>query len=102
MYLTLVGSVGAFVAYLYALRHLPVSTVSLYAYVNPVIAVVLGAVVLGEPFTIRVIIAAALVLLGLAIVRSSGGSSATEAARRSTASSRPRPATDRRLERATS
>ena len=48
-YLTFAGSVGAFVSYLYALRHLPVSTVSLYAYVNPVIAVVLGALVLGEP-----------------------------------------------------
>ena len=79
-YLTVVGSVGAFVAYVYALRHLPVSTVSLYAYINPVIAVVLGALVLGEPFTIRVVAAAALVLLGLAIVRSSGRGS------------RPRPA----------
>ena len=81
-YLTLVGSVGAFVAYLYALRHLPVSTVSLYAYINPVIAVALGAVVLGEPFTIRVVAAAALVLLGLAIVRSSGRGSPSRPAGR--------------------
>ena len=42
-YLTLAGSLGAFLAYSYALRHLPVSTVSLYAYINPIIAVVLGA-----------------------------------------------------------
>jgi drug/metabolite transporter (DMT)-like permease len=103
VYLTLAGSVGAFVAYLYALRHLPVSTVSLYAYVNPVIAVVLGAIVLGEPFTIRVIIAAGLVLCGLAIVRSSGATSTSaQAARESTASSGQKPATDRRLERAAS
>jgi drug/metabolite transporter (DMT)-like permease len=73
IYLTTVGSVGAFVAYVYALGHLPVSTVSLYAYVNPVIAVVLGALVLGEPFTPRVVAAAGIVLAGLAIVRSSGG-----------------------------
>jgi drug/metabolite transporter (DMT)-like permease len=72
VYLTVAGSVGAFVAYVYALRHLPISTVSLHAYVNPVIAVVLGAVVLGEPFTARVVAAAALVLAGLGIVRSSG------------------------------
>jgi drug/metabolite transporter (DMT)-like permease len=72
VYLTIAGSVGAFVAYVYALRHLPISTVSLHAYVNPVIAVVLGALVLGEPFTLRVVAAAALVLAGLAIVRSSG------------------------------
>ena len=49
-YLTGVGSIGGFVAYIYALRHLPVSTVSLYAYINPVIAVILGALVLNEPF----------------------------------------------------
>ena len=72
VYLTLVGSVGAFVAYVYALRHLPVSTVSLYAYVNPVIAVVLGALVLGEAFTARVVVAAAIVLAGLAVVRAAG------------------------------
>jgi drug/metabolite transporter (DMT)-like permease len=70
MYLTLAGSLGGFVAYIYALRHLPISTVSLYAYVNPVIAVVLGALLLGEPFGPRVIVSAALVLLGLAVVRS--------------------------------
>ncbi len=42
---------GGFVAYAYALRHLPVSFVSLYAYINPVIAVALGVLVLHEPFT---------------------------------------------------
>ena len=68
-YLTLVGSLGGFVAYIYALRHLPVSTVSLYAYINPIIAVVLGALLLGEPFSSRVIAAAGLVLAGLALVR---------------------------------
>ncbi len=38
-------------AYTYALRHLPVSFVSLYAYINPIIAVTLGVLVLNEPFT---------------------------------------------------
>ena len=56
-YLTGVGSIGGFVAYIYALRHLPVSTVSLYAYINPVIAVILGAIVLGEPFGLRIVLA---------------------------------------------
>jgi drug/metabolite transporter (DMT)-like permease len=68
-YLTLAGSLGAFLAYIYALRHLPVTTVSLYAYINPIIAVVLGALLLGEPFGSRVIVAAGLVLAGLALVR---------------------------------
>ena len=56
-------------AYVYALKHLPVSTVSLYAYINPVIAVLLGTVFLDEPFGPRVIVAAALVFLGSAVVR---------------------------------
>jgi drug/metabolite transporter (DMT)-like permease len=68
-YLATVGAIGGFVAYTYALRHLPVSVVSLYAYINPVIAVVLGFVVLGEPFTSRMAVAAALVFGGVAIVR---------------------------------
>ena len=72
-YLTLAGSLGAFLAYSYALRHLPVSTVSLYAYINPIIAVVLGALLLGEPFGSRVIVAAGLVLAGLALVRYASG-----------------------------
>ena len=43
VYLIVVGSIVGFSAYAYALKHLPVATVSLYAYVNPVIAVVLTA-----------------------------------------------------------
>ena len=69
-YLTTIGAIGGFVAYTYALRHLPVSLVSLYAYVNPIIAVALGVAVLGEPFTARMAAAAALVFGGVAIVRS--------------------------------
>lgn len=68
-YLTSVGALGGFVAYTYALKHLPVSLVSLYAYINPIIAVLLGGLVLGEPFTARMAAAAALVLSGVAIVR---------------------------------
>ena len=40
----------AFAAYSYALRHLDIAIVSLYSYVNPVIAVALGTIFLGEPF----------------------------------------------------
>jgi drug/metabolite transporter (DMT)-like permease len=68
-YLVTVGAIGGFVAYTYALRHLPVSLVSLYAYVNPVIAVALGVAFLGEPFSARSAIAALLVFGGVAIVK---------------------------------
>ena len=69
LYLTTAGAIGGFVAYTYTLRHLPVSFVSLYAYINPVIAVALGVLVLNEPFTWRMAFAAALVFAGVAVVR---------------------------------
>ena len=69
VYLSTIGAIGGFVAYTYALRHLPVSLVSLYAYINPIIAVALGVLVLDEPFTSRMAVAATLVFGGVAIVR---------------------------------
>ena len=69
MYLATVGAIGGFVAYNYALRHLPVSFVSLYAYINPIIAVTLGVLLLHEPFTSRMAVAAALVFAGVGVVR---------------------------------
>jgi drug/metabolite transporter (DMT)-like permease len=73
VYLIVVGSWIGYSAYVYALQHLPVSTVSMYAYVNPVIAVLLGTWLLDEPFGMRVVIASAMVLAGIAIVRSARG-----------------------------
>jgi drug/metabolite transporter (DMT)-like permease len=70
LYLVVVGSIVAFSAYVYALKHLPIATVSLYSYVNPLIAVVLGTVLLSEPFSSRTIVASALVFAGIAVVRS--------------------------------
>ena len=67
-YLTLAGSIIAFAAYSYALRHMDVAVVSLYTYINPVIAVVLGAVVLGEPFGWRTVAAAGLIAVGVIVV----------------------------------
>jgi drug/metabolite transporter (DMT)-like permease len=64
-YLTLFGAVLAFSAYAYALKHLPIAFVSLYAYINPVIAVALGTLVLAEPFTVRTMVSAAVVLAGV-------------------------------------
>ena len=69
LYLILVGSLAGFPAYIYALKHLPVSTVSLYAYVNPVIAVLLGTLLLNEPFGPRIVLGSALVFAGIAVVR---------------------------------
>lgn len=69
-YLIVAGSLVAFAAYSYALRHLPISTVSLYTYVNPVIAVALGTLLLGEPFRFSMLVAAVVIVIGITIVRS--------------------------------
>jgi drug/metabolite transporter (DMT)-like permease len=77
------GSILGFTAYGYALSHLPVTTVSTYAYVNPVVAVLAGIVILGEQFTWREGLGAALVLVSVVITL-----------RRSRSSSRLAPAHD--------
>jgi drug/metabolite transporter (DMT)-like permease len=74
VYLIVFGAIGGFTAYAYALKHLPVATVSLYAYINPIIAVVLGTIVLSEPLNARMAIAAAVVLVGMALVKAEGRS----------------------------
>jgi len=73
IYLTFVGAIAGFSAYAYALKHLPVATVSLYAYVNPIIAVMLGTLVLQEAFSPRIALAALVVLAGSWLVKSSKG-----------------------------
>ena len=62
------GSILAFTAYGYALSHLPTATVSTYAYVNPVVAVLAGIVFLGEQFSWREGLGAALVLASVVII----------------------------------
>jgi drug/metabolite transporter (DMT)-like permease len=69
VYLIVAGSIAGFSAYAYALKYLPVATVSLYAYVNPVIAVLLGTLILGEPLSPRLAVAGGVVLLGMGLVR---------------------------------
>ena len=68
-YLTVAGSIAGFVSYIYALKYLPVSTVSIYAYINPLIAVILGALLLDEPFSARTVVAMAIVFVGVALVK---------------------------------
>jgi drug/metabolite transporter (DMT)-like permease len=69
VYLAIVGSVIGFLAYAYALKHLPVATVSLYAYINPIIAVILGTIILGEPLSPRLALAGAIVFAGSVLVK---------------------------------
>ena len=80
IYLTIAGSIIGYTAYTYALRYLPTATVSLYAYANPIIAIVLGALLAGEPFGPRVIVASLMVLTGSALVQWREKKKAAEAA----------------------
>jgi drug/metabolite transporter (DMT)-like permease len=63
------GSILAFTAYQYALSHLSVTTVSTYAYVNPVVAVFAGSLLLGERLTVHEALGAALVLGSIIILQ---------------------------------
>lgn len=72
LYLLVFGSLLGYVAFVYALQHLPVAKVSLYGYVNPLVAVVVGALILGERFGAREAVATAIVLGAVALARSGG------------------------------
>jgi drug/metabolite transporter (DMT)-like permease len=65
-YLVIFGSVFAFTAFVQAIRLLPINITMTYAYVNPVLAVILGALILGEEISIWTLLGAALVILGVA------------------------------------
>jgi drug/metabolite transporter (DMT)-like permease len=69
-YLALFGSVLAFTCYVYAARHLRTTNMSLYTYVNPVVAVLLGWLVLHEQLTWVSITAMVVILAGVALVQS--------------------------------
>jgi drug/metabolite transporter (DMT)-like permease len=68
IYLILVGSVAAFACYSYAIKKLPMTILSLYAYINPIVAVVLGWLVLDEKFNSRIVIAIIVTVAGIYIV----------------------------------
>ena len=64
----MLGSLIAFAAYVYLLRHLSPARVGSYAYVNPVVAVFLGWARAAEPVTTRTVIAAAVILTGVVLI----------------------------------
>jgi drug/metabolite transporter (DMT)-like permease len=68
LYLALIGSALAFTAYTWLLRNAPLSRVATYAYVNPVVAIALGWLILDEAVTGITIAGAAVVVLAVAIV----------------------------------
>ncbi len=67
-YLVLAGSLIGFTAYIWLLGNAPISLASTYAYVNPVVAVILGWLILSEPVTATMLVAGALIVVGVALV----------------------------------
>ncbi len=67
-YLSLIGSVAGYACYSYAIKHLPMTLVSLYAYVNPIVAILLGWLILSEKLTLKIILSMFLTVAGIYIV----------------------------------
>lgn len=67
-YLTVIGSVLTFIAFIYMLQKLPAEISSIYAYINPIVAILLGAMIFGEPLTAAIAIGGAVTLFGLYLV----------------------------------
>jgi drug/metabolite transporter (DMT)-like permease len=67
-YLVVAGSLLGFTAYMWLLRAAPTSLVGTYAYVNPVVAVLLGTVILGEPFTWRTLVGGGIIVASVALI----------------------------------
>ncbi|MFV8374323.1 DMT family transporter [Flavobacterium sp. LB1P62] len=67
-YLVIIGSILTFIAFIYALQNLPAEINSIYAYINPIVAVILGTIIFGEPLTIALGIGGGVTLFGLYMV----------------------------------
>ena len=68
IYLVLVGAIVGYTTYIWLLRHCDPSKVATYAYVNPVVAVLLGSLFAGETLNLRTIVAAAIIIGAVAVV----------------------------------
>ncbi len=77
IYLILIGSIIGYGSYIYAIKKLPLSLVSTYAYINPVIALFLGWLILDERLTIQIIIAAFVIIAGVFVVKKGASVSGT-------------------------
>ncbi len=70
-YLVTMGSIVAFIAFIYSTKHLPTVISSLYAYINPLVAMIVGAILLHEKLTLFILIGAAITLTGVYLVNRS-------------------------------
>ncbi|MBZ5604429.1 MAG: EamA family transporter [Acidobacteriia bacterium] len=69
IYLMIFGSIVGYSAYVFAMDRLPVAVASIYTYVNPIVAVILGWLLYNEPFGVREAIAMVIIFAGVAMVK---------------------------------
>src|SRR6185295_3513592 len=67
-YLVVFGSVLSFIAYLYALQNLSTGQTSIYAYINPIVAMLLGWMIFDEKLTLFIAVGGAVALVGVYLV----------------------------------
>ncbi len=67
-YLVIVGSILTFIAFIYALQNLPAEISTVYSYINPIVAVILGALIFGETLNAAIAIGGGVTLSGLYLV----------------------------------
>jgi drug/metabolite transporter (DMT)-like permease len=67
-YLVIIGSVTSFIAFIYSLKRLPVAISSLYAYINPIVAMIIAAILLKEKLTVSIVIGTIITLIGVYLV----------------------------------
>ncbi|RUT70572.1 drug/metabolite-transporting permease [Flavobacterium cupreum] len=70
-YLVVIGSILTFIAFIYSLQHLSTEVSSIYAYINPVVAIILSFFLFGEPLTQAISIGVMVTLIGLYLVNKS-------------------------------
>jgi drug/metabolite transporter (DMT)-like permease len=68
IYLVLFGSMAGYTAYAWVLRAAPVALVSTYAYVNPLVAILLGSLFAQEPLTVHVLVSAAIIIGSVVLI----------------------------------
>ena len=68
LYLVLFGSMAGYTAYAWVLRAAPVALVSTYAYVNPLVAILLGSLFAQEPLTVHVLVSAAIIIGSVVLI----------------------------------
>jgi drug/metabolite transporter (DMT)-like permease len=70
-YLVVMGSLFAFVAFIYSMKKLPTSIASLYAYINPIVATIIGIAVFNDKINTYIIIGMLITIIGVALVNDS-------------------------------